>query len=153
MARTSVFFGSVKLKALCQKRLKLSFGFAELAYRLGSGALFLWFVSFWTNKKNRTKWARRSQMNISTSLLNASIGRFVEIVWTKRIASPAAQRSPGEMLSNKKPLSRLFFVISTSLLNASIGRSVEIICTKRIASPAAQRSRGRCYQTKSRCRG
>ena len=39
---------------------------------------------------------------------------------------------PGEMLSNKKPLSRLIFVISTSLLNASIGRSVEI--TKRLFS-------------------
>jgi hypothetical protein len=30
MARTSAFFGSVKPKAFCQKRLKLSFGFAEL---------------------------------------------------------------------------------------------------------------------------
>ena len=30
MARTSAFFGSVTPKAFCQKRLKLSFGFAEL---------------------------------------------------------------------------------------------------------------------------
>jgi hypothetical protein len=54
MARTSAFFGSVTPKEFCQKRLKFSFGFAELAYRLGSGALFLWFLSFWTNKKKVT---------------------------------------------------------------------------------------------------
>lgn len=30
MVRTSAFFGSVTPKAFCQKRLKLSFGFAEL---------------------------------------------------------------------------------------------------------------------------
>ena len=118
MARTSAFFGSVKPKAFCQKRLKLSFGFAELAYRLGSGALFLWFVSFWTNKK---KWTYKKRRCKPWSVCRNSLH--------KKDCFAFGSAIPGEILSNKKPLSQLIFVISTSLLNASIGRSVEI--TKR----------------------
>jgi len=80
MARTSAFFGSVKPKAFCQKRLKLSFP-----------APFF-FGSFLFGRTKRNEHKKKE---------GASLGRSVEIVCIKRIASPSAQRSRGRYYQTK----------------------------------------------------